>query len=96
MAPRQSSERAPLFRSAKKICLVLVDAIFVVAGAVGSSLTDRTSAKLATAPSLKIPPCGRGLRKSPWCEIRIVQGLPTCFACNCIAPGNLTVPSSWC
>ena len=42
----------------------------------------------------RIPPCGRGLSSSSWCEVEIVQGVWTCLACNCIAPGNITVPSS--
>jgi hypothetical protein len=43
----------------------------------------------------KIPPCGRGLSSSSWCEVEIVQEVWTCLACNSIAPGNITVPSSW-
>ena len=43
----------------------------------------------------RIPPCGRGLSSSSWCEVEIVQGVWTCLACNSIAPGNITVPSSW-
>ena len=38
----------------------------------------------------RIPPCGRGLSSSSWCEIEIVQGVWTCLACNSIAPGNIT------
>jgi hypothetical protein len=59
----------------------------------------RLSRKRAIAPTssqpIRIPPCGRGLSNSHWCELDIVQGVPTCSACNSIAPGNLTVPSSW-
>ena len=44
---------------------------------------------------IRIPPCGRGLNNSPWYELDIVQGVPTCLACHSIAPGNLTVSSSW-
>jgi hypothetical protein len=44
----------------------------------------------------RIPPCGRGLsRWSSWCELEIVEGVWTCLACNCIAPGNITVPRRW-
>jgi hypothetical protein len=42
----------------------------------------------------RIPPCGRGLSSSSWCEVEIVQGVWTCLACNSIAPGKITVPSS--
>jgi hypothetical protein len=42
----------------------------------------------------RIPPCGRGLSSSSWCELEIVQGVWTCLACNSIAPGKITVPSS--
>jgi hypothetical protein len=42
----------------------------------------------------RIPPCGRGRSSSSWCEVEIVQGAWTCLACNCIAPGNITVASS--
>jgi hypothetical protein len=42
----------------------------------------------------RIPPCGRGLSSSSWCEVKIVQGVWTCLACNSIAPGKITVPSS--
>jgi hypothetical protein len=41
----------------------------------------------------RIPPCGRGLSSSSWCEVEIVQGVWTCLACNSIAPGKITVPS---
>jgi hypothetical protein len=47
------------------------------------------------ASQRRIPPCGRGLSSSSWCEVEIVQGVWTCLACNSIAPGNITVPSSW-
>jgi hypothetical protein len=42
----------------------------------------------------RIPPCGRGLSSSSWCEVETVQGVWTCLACNSIAPGKITVPSS--
>jgi hypothetical protein len=38
----------------------------------------------------RIPPCGRGLSSSSWCEVEIVQGVWTCLACNSIVPGNIT------
>jgi hypothetical protein len=38
----------------------------------------------------RIPPCGRGLSSSSWCEVEIVQGVWTWLACNSIAPGNIT------
>jgi hypothetical protein len=50
------------------------------------------SLKLTGLRKCRLPPCGRGLSKSPWCEIRIVQGVPTCPACNCMAPGKVTLP----
>jgi hypothetical protein len=103
--PHQSLEKATLFRSAEKICRVLADIplwVVNVARAVGSSLMDKAAsrAKLAAVPPLKItPPCGRGLRNSSgnlfWCELRNVNGVSTCLACGCIAPGNITEPSSW-
>jgi hypothetical protein len=43
-----------------------------------------------TTPQCRIPPCGRGLSSSSWCEVEIVQGVWTCLACNSIAPGNIT------
>jgi hypothetical protein len=46
------------------------------------------------ASQRRIPPCGRGLSSSSWCELEIVQGVWTCLACNSIAPGKITVPSS--
>jgi hypothetical protein len=42
----------------------------------------------------RIPPCGRGLSSSSWCEVEIVRGGWTCLACNSIAPGKIIVPSS--
>jgi hypothetical protein len=42
----------------------------------------------------RIPPCGRGLSSSSWCRVGSVQGVWTCLACNSIAPGKITVPSS--
>ena len=53
------------------------------------------SLKLAELRKRRIPPCGRGLSSSSWCEVEIVQGVWTCLACGCIAPGNITEPSSW-
>jgi hypothetical protein len=53
------------------------------------------SLKLAELRKRRIPPCGRGLGSSSWCEVEIVQGVWTCLACGCIAPGNITEPSSW-
>jgi hypothetical protein len=47
-----------------------------------------------TTSQRRIPPCGRGLSSSSWCELEIVQGVWTCLACNSIAPGKITVPSS--
>lgn|SRR5262245_12924980 len=47
------------------------------------------------ASQRRIPPCGRGLSSSSWCEVEFVQGVWTCLACNSIASGNITVPSSW-
>jgi hypothetical protein len=47
------------------------------------------------ASKWRIPPCGRGRSSSSGCELDLVQGVWTCLACNCIAPGNITVPSSW-
>ena len=47
-----------------------------------------------TTSQRRIPPCGRGLSSSSWCEVEIVQGVWTCLACNAIAPGKITVPSS--
>ena len=96
--PRQSPEKATLFRSAEKICRVLADItlwVVSVAGAVGSNLIDKAASRAKPSKKRRIPPCGRRLSNPTWCELDIVQGVPTCLACGCIAPGNITVPSSW-
>jgi hypothetical protein len=46
----------------------------------------------------QIPPCGRGCSSLPYCELErrpTSNGVLTCIYCNCIAPGGITVPSSW-
>jgi hypothetical protein len=43
----------------------------------------------------RIPLCGRRLSSVSWCEVELVQGVWTCLACDSVAPGNITVPSSW-
>jgi len=59
----------------------------------GSAVIE-ISYSLTSASQRRIPPCGRGLSSSSWCEVEIVQGVWTCLACNSIAPGKITVPSS--